>query len=169
MSRFRLPRPPDTGTHPGGHLIHRVAPWVSLGLGDSVETGQVGTPLPGGGHPPATSAAPAACGVPSGQPGARLSGLPQRRRSGEGAVAPPRRHRRAALLPGRQRRFRVRRRLASWERNTSCCVLNRDRAWSRQVEGLRSSHRHSSSLRRPETSPRVSQCASSVPARFCDG
>lgn len=74
--QFRLLPPPDTGTHPGGDLIHRVTPRVSLGLGDSVEPGQVGTPLPGRGHPPATSAA-AACRGPLGQPGSAALRDPQ--------------------------------------------------------------------------------------------
>lgn len=92
-SQFWILPKPDTSTHPGGDLIHRVAPWVSLRLCDSVETGQVGTPLPGRGHPPAASAA-AACRGPSGQPGAEALRAPQtaaeRRPSSLGAVAPPR-------------------------------------------------------------------------------
>lgn len=69
LSQFMLLPAPDNCTHPGSDLIHRVAPRVSLGLGDSVETGQVGTPLARRGHPPTASAA-AACRGPSGQPGA---------------------------------------------------------------------------------------------------
>lgn len=66
---------------------------MSLGLGDSVETGQVGTPLPGRGHPPAASAAAAGRG-PSGQPGAAAVRDPQtaaKRRGGGGSTAALRR------------------------------------------------------------------------------
>lgn len=78
---------PDTRTHPGGDLIYRVAPRVSMGFGDSVESGQVGTPLPGRGHPPSASAA-AACRGPSGHPSGAAIRLPNKTRSSEGAVAP---------------------------------------------------------------------------------
>lgn len=98
-SQFRLLPPPDSRTHPGGDLIHCVAPRVSLGLGDSVETGQVGTPLPGRGHPPATSAA-AACRGPSGNPAPQLSRFPAaaKRRGGGGSTAAPPAHSSASGL-----------------------------------------------------------------------
>lgn len=118
MPQLRVLRPSDTGTHPGGDLIHRVAPWMSLRLGDSVETGQVGTSLPGRGHPPAASAAAAGRG-PSGQPGAAAVRAPQtaaKRRGGGGSTAAGRC---AALLPVRQRSFRVRPLPASWGREDS--------------------------------------------------
>lgn len=99
---------PHTGTHPGGNLIYRVAPPVSLGLGDSVEAGQIGAPLPGGGHPPATSAAAAACGVASGKPGAEALRVPRaaaKQRGGGGSTAAPLAHDSASglaeELPGR--------------------------------------------------------------------
>lgn len=49
-------RCPHPDTHPCGNLIDRVAPRVSLGLGDSVEAGQVRTVTPRRGHPPSARA-----------------------------------------------------------------------------------------------------------------
>lgn len=57
---------PYPETHPCGNLIDSVAPGVSLGLGDSVEAGQVRTVTPRRGHPP--SARASASWGPSGSP-----------------------------------------------------------------------------------------------------
>lgn len=57
---------PYSDTHPCGNLIDSVAPGVSLGLGDSVEAGQVRTVTPRRGHPP--SARASASWGPSGSP-----------------------------------------------------------------------------------------------------
>lgn len=165
-SQFRLLLPLDSRTHPGGDLIHRVAPRVSLGLRDSVETGQVGTPLPGRGHPPATSAA-AACRGPSGKSCAAALPVPSGGEAVRGAVAPPRRLRRTALLPGRQRSFRVRQHLASWERKTSFYILIRVRTRTRQVGEDQVVAPPLSSLRRSEMSP-LSLLVRPVTSRFCD-
>lgn len=68
---------PYPGTHPCCNLIDRVTPGVSLGLGDSVEAGQVGTVTPRRGHPP--SARASSSWGPSGSPSRRGLAAPSRR------------------------------------------------------------------------------------------